>query len=86
MQNCTPYGSPTRFAPPHAALTSSYSWLNCASEVWYMQLTTENSAIRKYSSVARWATGRYSSHASLMRLLVSEALASFSLTSCAGYE
>jgi len=34
-------------------------------------------------SVARCATGRYSSHASLIFLLVSLALASFSVTSCA---
>ena len=48
-----------------------------------MQLTLENSAIRKYSSVARSATGRNSSHASLILRSVSLAPASFSATSAA---
>ena len=29
------------------SMANSYSSVNCASDVWYMQLTTENSATRK---------------------------------------
>ena len=42
-----------------------------------MQLTTENCKIRKYKICARLATGRYSSQASSIRCLASEAPTNF---------
>ena len=65
------------------SMASSYSWLNCPRDVWYITSHVANSAIRKYISVARCATGRYSSHASVILTFVSAAVASFSFTSCA---
>ena len=65
------------------SMASSYSWLNCLRDVWYITSHVANSAIRKYISVARCATGRYSSHASVIFAFVSDATESFSFTSCA---
>ncbi len=50
---------------------------------WYMLFTGLNSAMRKYSSVALWATGRYSSQASVILRRVSLAVIRRSVTSCA---
>lgn len=64
-------------------LSIGFKAATCGSDVWYIQLTTEKSAMRKYRSVALCATGLNSSHAIRICRSVSLAPASFSVTSAA---